>query len=161
MTQEFMFTTPFEVEIKEGEVMLDGFISTSDKDLVNDIVTDNCLKSMLTQIRERNIKLDLEHERKDKKVLVKLFSLKHYEDVNDVLNSLREGYTIAIIEIKNLRQKDSIELKRAISKIKKTIDALEGDIAGFGENMVIATPSFAKIQKEQQAGPKEERLGSY
>jgi SepF-like predicted cell division protein (DUF552 family) len=79
---------------------------------------------------------------------VKLFVLKDYDDVNEILNSLREGYTIAIIDIKTLRQKDSIELKRAISKIKKTIDALEGYIAGFGENMVIATPSFAKIHKE-------------
>ena len=61
---------------------------------------------------------------------------------------MREGYTIAIIDIKVLRQKDPIELKRAISKIKKTIDALEGNIAGFGENMVIATPSFARIHKE-------------
>ena len=62
MTQQFMFTTPFEVEEKAGDVHLDGFISTTDKDLVNDIVTENCLKSMLSQIRERNIKLDLEHE---------------------------------------------------------------------------------------------------
>ena len=87
---------------------------------------------------------------------MKLFALKDYDDVNNILNSLREGYTIAIIDIKTLRQKDSIELKRAVSKIKKTIDALEGNIAGFGENMVIATPSFAKIHKEHPK-PKEEK----
>ena len=68
------------------------------------------------------------------------FTLKNYEDVNQVLDALREGYTIAIIDIKTLRKKDSIELKRAISKIKKTTDALEGSIAGFGENIVIVTP---------------------
>ena len=49
-----------------------------------------------------------------------------------------------------LKQKDSIELKRAISKIKKTTDALEGSIAGFGENIVIVTPSFATIHKEEE-----------
>jgi hypothetical protein len=32
---------------------------------------------------------------------------------------------------------------------------MEGSIAGFGENMVIVTPSFAKIHK-QTAQPKEE-----
>jgi len=97
---------------------------------------------------EEYIELDLGKEDKENKILVKLFILKDYEEVNEILNALREGYTIAIIDIKNLRQKDSIELKRAISKIKKTIDALEGSIAGFGENTVIATPSFAKIHKE-------------
>jgi SepF-like predicted cell division protein (DUF552 family) len=94
------------------------------------------------------LEIDLGQEEKENKVLVKLFSLKQYDDVNDILNALREGYTIAIIDIKSLRQRDSIELKRAIAKIKKTTDALEGSIAGFGENMVIVTPSFAKIHKE-------------
>jgi len=107
-------------------------------------------------IDEEYLEIDLGQEEKESKVLVKLFVLKQYEDVNEILNSLREGYTIAIIDIKILRQKDSIELKRAISKIKKTTDALEGKIAGFGENMVIVTPSFATIHKEV-AKPKEEK----
>ncbi len=104
------------------------------------------------------VEIDLEQEEKENKVFVKLFVLKHYDDVTEILNALREGYTIAIIDIKVLRKKDSIELKRAISKIKKTCDALEGSIAGFGENMVIVTPSFAKIHKEtakSKAEPKD------
>ena len=99
-------------------------------------------------------------EKTESKVLVKLFTLRQYEDVTNILNSLREGYTIAILDIKHLRQRDSIELKRAISKIKKTADALEGSIAGFGENMVIVTPSFAKIQKEV-AKPQEENKSKF
>jgi len=103
------------------------------------------------------IEIDLTKEEKDHKVMVKLFTLKQYEDVNDALNALREGYTIVIVDIKTLRQKDPIELKRAVSKLKKTTDALEGTIAGFGENLVIATPSFAKIQKidKQKPEPKD------
>ncbi len=95
------------------------------------------------------IEIDLGQDKKNKKIFVKLFVLKQYEEVNQILNSLRQGYTIAIIDMKVLKQKDSIELKRAISKIKKTIDALDGSIAGFGENIVIATPSFAHIHKEE------------
>jgi len=106
------------------------------------------------------LEIDLEKEEKENKVLVKLFVLKQYEDVSEILNALREGYTIAIIDIKILRQKDSIELKRAISKIKKTTDALEGSIAGFGENMVIVTPSFAKIHKDT-AQPKQEKKNQF
>ena len=105
-------------------------------------------KSSVDEFNDEYIEIDLGKEERENKVFVKLFTLKDYEDVNDILNILREGYTIAIIDIKTLRKKDSIELKRAISKIKKTVDALEGSIAGFGENMVIATPSFAKIHKE-------------
>ena len=109
------------------------------------------------------LEIDLGQDKpEDNKVLVKLFSLKQYDDVNEVLNSLREGYTITVIDIKVLRQKDSIELKRAISKIKKTIDALEGSIAGFGENTVIATPSFAKVFKEpERQAPKKDKLDFY
>ena len=100
------------------------------------------------------LEIDLGKEEVQQKVFVKLFALKDYEEVNNVLNFLREGYTIAVIDIKTLRQRDPIELKRAISKIKKTCDAMEGNIAGFGENVVIVTPSFAKIHKE--AMPKKE-----
>ena len=103
------------------------------------------------------LEIDLGKEEREHKVSVKLFVLKDYEETTNILNDLREGYTIAIIDIKVLRQKDSIELKRAISKIKKTIDALEGNIAGFGENIVIATPSFARIHKEPAKQKEEPR----
>jgi SepF-like predicted cell division protein (DUF552 family) len=97
---------------------------------------------------EDYLEIDLEKEQKDSKVLVKLFVLKKYDDVNAILNVLREGYTIAIIDIKVLKSKDPIELKRAVSKVKKTAEALEGNIAGFGDNLLIVTPPFAKIERD-------------
>ena len=39
-----------------------GYISTKDLDLYNDIVTEDCLKDMLNQLKTKNIKLDVEHE---------------------------------------------------------------------------------------------------
>ena len=94
------------------------------------------------------VEIDVSREEKEKKVVVKLFVLKKYDDVNEILDALREGYTIAVIDIRTLKKKDSVELKRAVSKIKKTVSALGGSIAGFTENTVIATPSFANISKE-------------
>jgi len=91
------------------------------------------------------IEIDLGREVKKAKVIVRPFVLRSFEDVTPILNALREGYTIAIIDFKNLKKRDIIELKRAISKIKKTVDALEGSISGFGENIIIATPEFAEI----------------
>lgn len=94
-------------------------------------------------------------EPKDSKVLVKPYILKQFDDLNDILNSLREGFTIAVIDISFLKRKDIIELKRAIAKIKKTVDAIEGSIAGFGENTIIVTPKFAEIFKTAPSKPKE------
>ena len=94
------------------------------------------------------VEIDLEAgEPKENKVMIKPFVLRNFDDVTDILNSLREGYTIAIVDIKPLKTKDVIELKRAIAKIKKTVEALEGSIAGFGDNTIIATPKFAEIHK--------------
>jgi len=68
MNQEasFTFTTPLNVNIVnlkgEEHLFVEGDISTNDIDFVNDIMTENCQKSMQKQILERNMKLDLEHE---------------------------------------------------------------------------------------------------
>lgn len=106
---------------------------------------------------EDYLEIDLNKEERDNKILVKLFVLKRYEDVNAILNTLREGYTIAIVDIKALKGKDPIELKRAVSKVKKTADALEGNIAGFGENLLIVTPPFAKIERDTTPSTEPER----
>jgi len=97
--------------------------------------------------------VDVGQEEKRMKVGVRPFVLRKFEDVNEILNALREGYTIAIIDIQALRKKDIIELKRAVSKIKKTTEALEGNITGFGENIIIATPSFAEITVPENPVP--------
>ena len=39
----------------------------------------------------------------ENKVMVKPFVLRQFEDINDILNALREGYTIAVIHIKPLK----------------------------------------------------------
>lgn len=96
------------------------------------------------------IEIDLEHEKPEAKILIKTFVLKTYEDVNQILAVLRSGYAVAVIDIKPLKSKDVVELKRAISKVKKTVEALDGKIAGFGENTVIATPS--KVFEIQKGG---------
>ncbi len=81
------------------------------------------------------------------KVLVRPFVMEEFEDIKTVLDVLREGSTIALINIKPLREKDLVELKRAISKLRKTCEAIEGDIAGFGEDYVVAVPYFARIHR--------------
>jgi SepF-like predicted cell division protein (DUF552 family) len=107
------------------------------------------------------IEIDLGQEARKNKVIVKPYILKKFEDVNEILNIIRDGYTIAVIDIRPLKQKDIIELKRSIAKIKKTVEALEGDIAGFGESTIIVTPSFAEIYKPSKTEAKQEKFTTY
>lgn len=95
------------------------------------------------------------------KILVRPFTLRQFDDVNEILNALREGYTIAVIDIKPMKTKDVIELKRAVAKIKKTVEALEGSIAGFGEHTILATPSFAEVYRAPEKVEKKGSLSFY
>ncbi len=81
------------------------------------------------------------------RVTVRPFVMEEFEDIKEVLDVLREGSTIALINIKPLKDKDLVELKRAVSKLRKTCEAIEGDIAGFGEDYVVAVPYFARIHR--------------
>ncbi len=84
-------------------------------------------------------------------VLVRPFVMEDFEDIKEVLDVLREGSTIALVNIKPLKDKDLVELKRAISKLRKTCEAIDGDIAGLGEDYVVAVPYFAKIHRNAGA----------
>ena len=110
---------------------------------------------------EEYIEIDLKKDLgKRAKIIVRPYVMREYEDVDKILEGLREGFSIALIDIKYMKGKDVIELKRAIAKLKKTSDALGGDIAGFGENLLIITPSFVKIYRGEKisAPEKVERI---
>lgn len=87
------------------------------------------------------------------KITVRPFTIEDFSDIKDILNALREGSTIGLINIKPLKDKDIIELKRTINKLKKTTDAIDGDIAGFGDDYIVVTPSFAKIHRQKTVAP--------
>jgi SepF-like predicted cell division protein (DUF552 family) len=99
---------------------------------------------------EGYVELDTDSEAGRSKVIVRPFLLEDFEDVKPILDSLREGYTIALVNIRPLKDHDLVELKRAINKLKKTADAIEGEIAGFGEDYLVVTPSFASIYRSKQ-----------
>lgn len=83
------------------------------------------------------------------KVTVRPFIMEEFEDVKEILDVLREGSTIALVNIRPLKEKDLVELKRAVSKLRKTCEAIDGDIAGVGEDYVVAVPYFARIFRNQ------------
>jgi len=99
---------------------------------------------------EDYVELGNESSAERSKVVVRPFVLDDFEDIRHILDALREGSTVALINIRPLKEKDLVELKRAINKLKKTCDAIEGDIAGFGEDYIVAVPSFAQIYRSKE-----------
>ncbi len=100
---------------------------------------------------EEYLELDMVPKTRDRssKIIVRPFVIEDFSDIKQILDVLREAYTIALINIKPLKDKDLVELKRAINKLKKTCDAIEGDIAGFGDDYIIVTPNFAEIYRAE------------
>src|SRR3989338_5936785 len=117
-------------------------------DKIKDILTSDYNEYSDDEFGEEYIEVDTDKDKgKKSKIMVRPFTISEFGDIKDALDALREGYTIALINIKPLRDKDIVELKRAVEKIKKTCDALEGDLAGVSENFIVVTPSFAHIYR--------------
>ena len=105
------------------------------------------------------VELDTDAEHIKSKIIVRPFILEDFESIKPILDALREGGTIALVNIRPLKDKDIIELKRAINKLKKTCDAIEGEIAGFGEDWIVIAPSFAEIYRSKGTKEIKEEAG--
>ncbi|MEA3378779.1 MAG: cell division protein SepF [Nanoarchaeota archaeon] len=88
-------------------------------------------------------------KKKSQKISVRPFVIKEFADIKIPLEVLRDGYTITLLNIRELKKTDLIELKRVVNRLKKTCDAIGGDIAGFGEDWLVATPSFAEVYRSK------------
>jgi hypothetical protein len=122
--REFRLTSPFKFEVKgEGEneeILVNGSISNNIPDLVNDIVTVNCMKDMMNQIEDRNIKVDIEHEafrgkdneeKEINKTIVPIARLKdptitkngnnHFLNIKSIFNKASKRYKEVKDSIKN------------------------------------------------------------
>ncbi|MBN1502786.1 cell division protein SepF [Candidatus Woesearchaeota archaeon] len=93
---------------------------------------------------------------KASKVVVRPFVIEDFSDIKAILDSMRGGYTVGLVNIRPLKDKDLVELKRAINKLKKTCEAVDGDIAGFGDDYLVIVPSFAEIYREKAKEEPEE-----
>jgi len=97
---------------------------------------------------EGYVELGTEAAETKSKITVRPFVIEDFESIKPILDSLREGHTIALVNIKPLKDKDLVELKRAINKIKKTCDAIEGMVNDKGkEKLLIVHPVHLKETK--------------
>lgn len=82
------------------------------------------------------------------KLNIKIFDIKDENNINEILDKLREGKTIALINTSYLKD-DSFLMKLAMRRIKKTCEAIDGDVAGLSEHLFVATPNFVKVAKRE------------
>ena len=104
-------------------------------------------EDMPKEFEEDYVELTADGDVPKARIVVRPFIVQDFSDIKPVLDSLREGYTIALVNIGPLRERDMIELKRAVNKLKKTCDAIDGDIAGFGGDRIVVSPSFASVHR--------------
>ena len=81
------------------------------------------------------------------KIPIKIEKLEDFADTDKLQKLVREG-AIVFVKIKTLKEKDISELKRAIEKLRKTIIAINGDIAGIEEDWIVLCPSFAHVMRK-------------
>ena len=63
------------------------------------------------------IELETDLKTAKAKVMVRPFMIEEFTDIKPVLDAVREGYTIALVNIRLLKDKDIVELKRAVLAI--------------------------------------------
>jgi SepF-like predicted cell division protein (DUF552 family) len=110
------------------------------------------LKDFFEKFRSPQEYLELEIERGEmapEKLSIQVERMNTYEDSDRIQRKVREGL-ILLVKIKNLREKDMNELKRAIARVRKTCIAMDGDIAGIGNDWIIVTPPKARVHREME-----------
>jgi uncharacterized protein len=97
---------------------------------------------------EEFLELDVDTEEPTaKNLLIEIEKLENFNDAERLQKKIRDG-NVLMVKVHDLRVKDSAELKRAVEKLKKTCVAIEGDIAGIGEDWLIVCPSNVKVHRE-------------
>lgn len=93
--------------------------------------------------------LEIDHTSGDagQKISVRIADLEDYRDIDAVQKLVRDG-NIVFLKIKNLKEKNLGELKRAVQKLRKGAIAMNGDIVGVDDNFLVLTPQFARVVRE-------------
>ena len=83
-------------------------------------------------------------EEKRSKIPIEIEKIKEYADSDRIQRKVREG-AIMLVKIKDLKEKDINELKRSVQRIKRTTDAIGGQIVAIGDDWLVVSPGMTKL----------------
>ena len=107
------------------------------------IVRDMSFEDMPT---EEYVEVGVDESRGSGKIGISIERLGEFADADRVLREVRDG-TLVFLRIKELKEKDIGELKRAVEKLKRTVLAQNGEIIGVEQDWLILAPEHAKVKK--------------
>jgi hypothetical protein len=110
------------------------------------------LKNIMDRLKSGEDYVEVDHPEEPKaerQLWVEVEKLDSFADSDRIQRKIREG-NILVVRIRDLRAKDAEELKRSVERIRRTCLAVNGDIAGLGEEWLLVTPAAAKIFRESQ-----------
>ncbi|MFO7872251.1 MAG: cell division protein SepF [Candidatus Undinarchaeales archaeon] len=117
--------------------------------VLNDILKPKKLSKTPTSVSKepKYVEVDWSGKSKDSKEFIRVVTLKEFQDVEHVLDYLRDRNNILIIKVKPRLVQEKMELKRALKRIQRTTTAIGGDIAGVKEDIIVVTPPSVKIHR--------------
>ena len=113
-------------------------------------VLDKILKKLKVEEEPEEDFVEVNPVEEEGRVNVNIESLNSYSDAERI-QSLVRGGSVVFLRIRELREKDITELKKAVDKLRKTCTAMNGDIVGVDEDFIIITPHFARIYRGKAA----------
>ena len=102
---------------------------------------------------EEFVEIDVNDLENKEEVLyyVKPLVINEYLDVKPAIKYIREGKYILLINMKPLKTRDTVELKRAVEKLKQAVESFKGDIIGFGKgDWLLVVPPGIKIERNSE-----------
>lgn len=135
---KFVFSSDkLELKSEDGNFFVEGYISTSDLDQVNDIVTKGCLMDMANQMKSRSIKFDVEHE-----------SFKGNNNLEREINKT----IVPVAKVDDfLMDKKGIKVRAVLNKFAKRFNEVKGSIKeGFLDAFSIAYVPVKSVIEEKE-----------
>ncbi|MEM2969788.1 MAG: cell division protein SepF [Candidatus Bathyarchaeia archaeon] len=84
-----------------------------------------------------------------KPVYIKSTVLNSLEELENIVAELESG-NIVIVRLTPLFDVDLDDVRRAVRKLKKVAQRIDGDIASLGEDRIIVTPTNIKVWREKR-----------
>ncbi len=101
----------------------------------------------------------VEDEKPKPQLLIMTFQVQAYEEIKRVISFLRKGRIIALIDLKPLREKNVVDLKMTVNKLKTVCAEVGADLASLGGDWIVVAPDAVEIERPKLPTPPEPEFG--